>query len=109
VTRGKWCCGCQKWLPAEGFRPNTRYRNGLSSWCIRCHAEAVKDWREKNPEAVERYNAERRREYREAHPLTTRPCVVCGEPFSGRPDALVCGQKCRRQRKLEQRSAARAA
>jgi len=41
-------------------------------------------------------------EYREAHPLPSRPCVVCGKPFSGRPDALVCGPECRQQRKLEQ-------
>jgi predicted nucleic acid-binding Zn ribbon protein len=48
-------------------------------------------------------NARRRADYRAEHPLPTRPCVVCGENFSGRPDALVCGPECRRQRKLEQR------
>jgi hypothetical protein len=57
----------------------------------------------KNPEHVERYNAERRAEYRAAHPLPTRPCVVCGKPFTRRPDALVCSKSCRRQRKIEQR------
>jgi hypothetical protein len=102
VARGKWCCSCRSWLPAEAFRPSHRYRGGLDSWCKGCHAKAVRDWREKNPEAIERYNADRRHEYREAHPLPTRPCAVCGKSFSGRPDTVVCGPECRRQRKLEQ-------
>jgi hypothetical protein len=105
VAHGKWCRSCRSWLPAEAFRPNKRYRGGLDSWCKGCHAKAVRNWREKNPDAVERYNAERRREYREAHPRRVRPWIVCGEPFGGRPDALVCGEACRRQRKLERRQA----
>jgi hypothetical protein len=103
VARGKWCCSCRSWLPAEAFRPSHRYRGGLDSWCKSCHAKAVAEWRAKNPEHIERYNAVRRREYREAHPLPSRPCIVCGEAFSGRPDALVCSEGCRRRRKLEQR------
>ena len=50
-----------------------------------------------NPNYLERYNVERRAEYRAGHPSPTRPCVVCDKPFTGRPDALVCGQ----QRQLE--------
>ena len=113
---GKWCCRCRQRLSPDAFRPNSNYTSGLDSWCRGCHAEAVRDWRPKNPDYVERYNAERRAEYRTQHPLPTRPCVVCGrpvtkrpdalvcgEPFSGRPNALVCGPECRRQRKLVQR------
>jgi hypothetical protein len=107
VARGKWCCSCRSWLPVEAFRPSHRYRGGLDTWCKACHAQANRDWRERNPEAVAAYNAARRREYREAHPLPSRPCVVCGEPFNGRPDALVCDPECRQQRKLEQRQAVR--
>jgi hypothetical protein len=103
VARGKWCCSCRSWLPAEAFRPSHRYRGGLDSWCKGCHARAVRDWRDKNPEAVERYNAERRAEYRAAHPRPLRPCAVCGQLFEGRPDALVCGEQCRCERKTEQR------
>jgi predicted nucleic acid-binding Zn ribbon protein len=90
---------------ARGSNPNLR--SGLDSWCRRCHAEAVREWRLKNPEHVERYDAQRRAEYRAEHPLPTRPCVVCGMPFAGRPDALVCGEDCRRLRKIEQRRALR--
>ena len=72
-------------------------------------AEANRQWRVRNREYVERYNAARLSEYRAAHPLPTRPCLVCGEPFSGRPDALVCGEECRRLRKLEQRKGLRVA
>jgi hypothetical protein len=61
----------------------------------------------RNRDYLESYNAKRRAEYRSEHPLPTRPCVVCGQPFSGRPDALVCSEECRRQRKLEQRRALR--
>jgi hypothetical protein len=103
---GRWCRRCRQWLPADRFRPNPRLRGGLDSWCKACHADAVREWRAKNRDEV---NARRRQEYRAAHPLPTRPCVVCGKPFTGRPDALVCGQRCRRQRKIEQRRALRAA
>jgi len=106
---GKWCCRCRQWLPLEAFRPNPNLRSGIDSWCRPCHANAVREWRERNPEYIAALNERRRREYREAHPRPTRPCVVCGRDFSGRPDALVCGEECRRQRKLEQRRAVRAA
>jgi hypothetical protein len=29
--------------------------------------------------------------------VVRREKVVCGKPFGGRPDALACGKKCRRQ------------
>jgi hypothetical protein len=109
VARDKWCCACRSWLPAEAFRANSQYNTGYDPWCKACHAKATREWRARNPEHLERYNADRRREYREAHPLPTRPCVVCGKSFSGRPDALVCRPECRQQRKLEQRRASRAA
>jgi hypothetical protein len=54
------------------------------------------------PDAVAAYNAERRRDYREAHPLPTRPCVVCGKLTTKRPNALVCSAECRRLRESEQ-------
>lgn len=76
---------------------------------MKCHAAAVREWRDKNPEAVAQYNERRREEYRAAHPPRERPCVVCGRSMTKRPNALVCGEECRRQRKLEQRREARAA
>lgn len=106
--KGKWCCGCRKWRPIEDFRPNPNNSNGIDSWCRPCHAQAVREWRERNPDYIAAMNAKRRQEYREAHPLPTRPCVVCGKPFIGRVDALVCGEECRRQRKREQRARKRA-
>ena len=106
---GRWCCKCRQWLPAEHFRENPNLRGGLDSWCRACHAQAVREWRERNPEHIVEYNGRRRREYRDAHPLTTRPCAVCGKSMTKRPDALVCGEECRRLRKIEQRRASRAA
>jgi hypothetical protein len=46
----------------------------------------VQEWRAKKPDYLERYNAERRAEYREANPLPTRPYTVCGEPMTKRPE-----------------------
>src|SRR5215208_819293 len=101
---GKWCCSCQRYLPVEVFRSNPNNRSGVDSWCRPCHARAVRAWRAKNgPE----YNAQRRGEYREANPLPTRPCAICGKLMTKRPNALVCGEECRRQRKLEKRQAKR--
>jgi 5-methylcytosine-specific restriction endonuclease McrA len=103
--KGKWCCSCRQWLTVEAFRPNPNNRNGIDSWCRPCHAKAVREWRVKNGV---KYNAKRRREYREAYPLVTRPCVVCGKPMRRPANVLVCGHECRRQRKIEQRRALRA-
>jgi hypothetical protein len=108
--KGKWCRRCRQWLPVDAFRPNSNASNGVDSWCRSCHAKATREWRAKNPDYIARYNLERHREYRAAaHPLPTRPCVVCGEPFTGRPDALVCSEACRRRRKSDQRKALRVA
>jgi hypothetical protein len=96
----KFCSKCGDWLPLEEFPRNRRMYLGVSSRCRECHREATRDWRERNRERV---NAERRAAYREEHPRVERDCVQCGRPFEGRPDALVCGEDCRRERKLEQR------
>jgi hypothetical protein len=98
AIKGKWCCSCREWLPIDAFRPNPNNRNGIDSWCRPCHAKAVREWRAKN--GVE-YNAKRRREYREAHPLARRLCAVCGEPMVRPANVIVCGDECRRQRKRE--------
>jgi predicted nucleic acid-binding Zn ribbon protein len=96
----KRCTGCSEWLPLEEFPRNRRMYLGVSSHCRSCHRAATKDWRDRNRE---RLNTERRAAYREQHPWAERDCVHCGRPFRGRPDALVCGDECRRTRKLEQR------
>jgi hypothetical protein len=97
--RGKWCCwccSCQRYLPIEVFRSNPNNRSGVDSWCWPCHARAVRAWRAKNgPE----YNAKRRREYREKHPLPTRYCAVCDRPMMRPANVVVCGEECRRERK----------
>ena len=100
---GKWCPSCKQWLTVKDFRPNPDLRHGIDSWCRECHKNAMREWRARNREYIDAYNAQRRAEYRAEHPLPTRPCVVCGESFTGRPNALVCGPECRRQRKIQQR------
>ena len=109
MPEGRWCCKCRQWLLADHFRPNSNLRGGLDSWCRACHAQAVREWRERNAEHIAEYNARRRWEYREAHPLQTRPCIVCGGPMTKRPEELVCSGECRRMRKIEQRSVLRQA
>jgi hypothetical protein len=106
---GKWCCRCRQWLSVRAFRPDPRLNGGLDSWCRACHAAAVREWRERNPEYIAASNAKRRQEYREAHPVRERPCIVCGRPMTKRPNALVCGEECQRKRKREQRRALRRA
>jgi hypothetical protein len=104
----KFCSKCGDWLPLKEFPRNQRMHLGVSSRCRECHREATRDWRSRNREYELAYNAERRRLYREAHPRIQRDCVQCGRPFEGRPDALVCGDECRRVRRLEQRRAIKA-
>jgi hypothetical protein len=102
---GEWCCTCRQWLSPDAFRPNSNYTSGLDSWCRSCHAETVREGRAKNPDYFERYNAERVLSRRTRS--RRGPCTVCGEPMTKRPDTLVCGDKCRRERKIRQRSALR--
>jgi hypothetical protein len=102
----KRCSNCSRWLPLEEFPANRRMHLGVSSHCRRCQRAATKDWRNRSRERI---NAERREEYRREHPLPSRQCVVCGRPFTKRPDALVCGEECRRERKREQRAGHRRA
>jgi hypothetical protein len=99
------CSKCSRWLPLDAFPANRWMHLGVSSHCRRCHRAATKDWRERNRERI---NAERREAYRSEHPLASRSCVVCGRSFEKRPDALVCGETCRqeRRRKLRRSSAA---
>jgi hypothetical protein len=68
----------------------------------------VRKWRKRNPEYIAALNKKRREEYRASHPPRERPCVVCGRPMTKRPNAIVCGLDCRRQRKIDQRRALRA-
>jgi hypothetical protein len=96
----KRCSNCSRWLPLDKFPRNQRMHLGRSSQCLECHRAATKDWRDRNRDRV---NAERREEYRREHPLLSRPCVVCGRSFAKRPDAIVCGERCRNQRRIQQR------
>jgi predicted nucleic acid-binding Zn ribbon protein len=100
---GKWCTSCREWLPLEAFGPRAELRSGFDSWCRSCRGERVRQWRAENPKYLADYNAKRRAEYRADHPVPTRACVVCGEPHSRQPRALVCSERCRNERKREQR------
>ena len=64
-----------------------------------CAREATRDWLSGTPHYEADYNARRGDAYREAHPLPLRPWVVCGRPMTKGPNALVCGEECRRRRK----------
>ena len=103
----KWCCGCVEWHPVDAFRPSETFdrQGGTGDYCAEYRAAAVRRWRERNPEAVEEYNAQRRAGPRE------RECVDCGAGFAAgqRGPASDRCPGCRRQRKLEQRRAVRAA
>jgi hypothetical protein len=59
----KVCKRCGNAKPSSAFPRSRRMRDGLSSWCRVCHAGAVRQWREANPDRVEAYNAARREAY----------------------------------------------
>ena len=93
-----WCTHCWQWLPTDHFRPNDRLRSGVHSYCRVCAADLARDWRERNPVAIERYNRERREAYAEARGSLERVCVNpdCGGTFTpARVDAKTCSKECR--------------
>jgi hypothetical protein len=63
VKNTKTCCHCGEQNDAAEFPANRRKRDGLSSWCRACHAEACAKWRAEHPEKVNVYNRRRRAEY----------------------------------------------
>jgi predicted nucleic acid-binding Zn ribbon protein len=102
LPTSKHCSCCGAWLPLASFPANRRMHLGVSSRCRECHRLATADWRRRNRDVV---NAARRAEYRREHPVPTRACIVCGELFAKRADALVCSERCRNTRRREQRKA----
>jgi hypothetical protein len=100
LPKEKPCSGCGDWMPLESFPLNRRMYLGRGSRCRECAREAVRDWRRRNRDEI---NAERRARYRAEHPLREWHCVVCGEAFEGRPDRLVCSERCRNRRKRVQK------
>jgi hypothetical protein len=59
----KTCRKCGETRNAAEFPSDRKMRDGLSSWCSSCHAEATRHWREQNPERVDAYNERRRVEH----------------------------------------------
>jgi hypothetical protein len=94
MTR-EWCPGCRQYPPLEAFA----VPSGVAGRCRSCRGQYVRQWRERNPEAVAAYNEARRLGPRE------RKCIECSIVFlAGKrgPAATRC-INCRRARKLEQR------
>ena len=58
VKTHKRCANCEGWLPFEAFRPNTKLKSGLSSWCKVCQLEASQRWRAKHREEINRARRE---------------------------------------------------
>jgi hypothetical protein len=59
----KTCRHCGEQKDRSEFPVHREKRDGLSSWCRACHAEACARWRAKHPEAIVAYNRRRRAEY----------------------------------------------
>ena len=61
----KACSHCREQKDLAEFPAHRHKRDGLSSWCRTCHAEACARWRAKNTQAIDAYNERRRAEYAE--------------------------------------------
>ena len=56
----KSCSKCERVLPVDSFRPNSRLGSGLDSWCRECHIEANRRSRARHRDE---YNARQRARY----------------------------------------------
>jgi hypothetical protein len=89
----KRCARCGQFLPVAEFRPNPRNTlYGLHSWCRRCCAANNREWRERNREQIDAYNASLRR------PPVRHECSECGAEFFAQSNKLTCSDRCRRAR-----------
>ena len=66
----KWCRRCGESKDRAKFPQNVRTREGLSSWCASCHAEAQRGYRRKRrAEALLAEAADLERQANEGGPL----------------------------------------
>ena len=94
----RWCPRCLGWKRESDFRPNSRMRDGLDSWCRECHVVATRAWRKRNRDYVEARNAARRAEYAAERGPLERQCAnpECGRAFMpARRGARTCSSRCR--------------
>ena len=94
----RWCSRCRQWLDVGEFRPDKNNPTGLHPWCRSCVSAYSREWREANPEAVARYQAQQRAEYAAERGPLERGCVnpECGRTFTPtRRDARTCSKTCR--------------
>lgn len=89
----RWCTSCRRLRPLGRFGANPRMRDGLHSRCRECVAANAKDWRARNRDYVDAFNAARR-----VGPPPAQVCelVECGREFQAtRRGAKFCSRKCR--------------
>ena len=55
-------------LPADGFRKNSRARDGLATWCKKCTDRQYAEWKRQNPESSRAAS----RKWNQAHRETMR-------------------------------------
>ncbi len=65
AATSKTCTSCHTEQPLDHFAANPRMHDGRSSWCRRCHNQATQDWRARNRDYIDQYNAARRVAYHE--------------------------------------------
>ena len=91
----KACSHCREQKDLAEFPAHRHKRDGLSSWCRTCHAEACARWRAKNTQAIDAYNERRRAEYAEERENAPAAAGRCGgdsaSRFGGTANATSAG------------------
>lgn len=59
----KVCTKCKTDKPYDDFRKNRRCRDGLSSWCKKCHQKGSADWAKREASKPSRRNSKLKQKY----------------------------------------------
>ena len=70
----KVCARCGVVKDATDFRKDSRYADGLGSWCIECHRERNSEWARENRKRLTEKSAAYRAQHREAARASNRKC-----------------------------------
>ena len=84
----KTCSKCKKTLPLVRFKKDKNRKDGLSSWCKKCHSDDVVKYQKRNKQATDR---NKKRHQIKSYGITDKDYYKIYDKQHG--ECLICEQK----------------